>query len=63
MTTEQNKHSYAAQYGDLTAEERQIEATLALTFEQRTANLITFYRTVDARPSVYAELEERLGLK
>lgn len=63
MNDSQNKHSYVAQYGELTAEERQIEATLALAYEQRTANLIAFYRTVDARPSVYAEIEERLELK
>lgn len=39
----ENPHHVAAQYGELPVEERQIEAALALAYEQRTANLIAMF--------------------
>jgi len=42
--------------------EANTQATLALAYEQRTANLIAFFATLDARPTVYAEIAERLDL-
>lgn len=39
-----NHHHRAAQYTSFEASERQIEATLSLAYEQRTANLLAFER-------------------
>lgn len=43
-----NPHHGAAQFGEYGHEERQIEATLAVAYEQRTANLIALW----AKPSI-----------
>jgi hypothetical protein len=69
MTTNQNNHAYTAQLGPLEDGERLIEATLALAYEQRTANLIALYADgahgpipgVDYR-ALADQITERLGL-
>jgi len=75
MTTEytaENTHAYAAQFGELTCEERQIEATLAVAYEQRTANLIALWidpKTAAQQMSginygkLAIQIRERLGLQ
>lgn len=40
----ENHHHTAAQYSAVASSERQIEATPALAYEQRTANLIAAYQ-------------------
>jgi hypothetical protein len=71
MATTENHHSTAAQNlsGYETAD-RQVEATLALAYEQRTANLIALFGAPDLAnvmesdkwATVTKEILERLGL-
>jgi hypothetical protein len=68
MTTSQNQHSYAAQDNNgLEEAGRAIEATLAVAFEQRTANMIALYtagglwRSAVKREEMGYQIKERLG--
>lgn len=71
MSTSENKHVTAAQdYTGWEIADRQVQATLALAYEQRTANLIALYAAPDLAnrlersewDSVEAQIKERLGL-
>jgi hypothetical protein len=69
VTTTQNNHALAAQnHSGLEATDRQIEATLALAYEQRAANLIAFLQlpmhlqSIEERVNAMEAVKERLGL-
>ena len=68
MTTSENDHSYTAQLGAIGEPERQIEATLALAFEQRTANMLALYtagglwRSAVLRTELGYAIKERLRI-
>ena len=60
----ENPHYKAACYDTLNAEARALQATLALAYEQRTANLIAFASDTRLAFSPFAEqIAERLGLE
>lgn len=68
-----NNHATAAQYATIPADERLIEATLAVAYEQRTANLITLWLDPKVQNdeglfgvdygNVAKQIKERLGLE
>jgi hypothetical protein len=67
MITSENHHAHVAQMTGLPDEERQIEATLAVAYEQRTANMIALYtagglwRSAVKRAEFGYAIKERLG--
>lgn len=70
MTITENHHAEVAQFSSIDEPRRLIEATLAIAYEQRTANLIALYKAEDLAnlletrewDAVAEQIKERLGL-